>query len=168
MAEDIYIQHIKGYAEESAASTFTADEILTGATPGGMLKAEAIGLEVREIITQLDGIKLPDLPATGTIENVAFHLSVQPDRTAIENIADISNIYLRKAGLMAGVGTYLPIQWIESAFPPSWRFTDPLLIPHPKIYTGILSSNSAAAAKMYFRIGFTYVALTGPQVMEFN
>lgn len=166
MPEDRYIQHIKGSVAEATQGTLAEAEILTGATPGGMLKAEAIGLEVREIITDFSPAFPEDSPAAGAIEFQKFGLSVLGGKSAMSNISDIDCIYLRHQAITAGVATYLPLLLTEAAFPPAWKFTDPLLVPHPKIYALALSTNSAAELNARFRIGFTYVALSGPQVME--
>ncbi len=164
MPEDVYIQYIKGISTESAAATLTEGEIQTGATPGGMLKSEAIGLELRQVITEF-GSWHGDEPAEGLEESMNWALSVSSGLTAIPGVDDIHCIYKRNFTVHAGVAVYLPQIAKEMAYPPVHDFMYPLLIPHPKIYDYILST-SGSAENCRWALGFTYVALSGPQVME--
>lgn len=161
----MYIQHIKGISTESASATLTQGEILTGATPGGMLKAEAIGLELREIVTEFAAWHA-DEPAAGAEEELLWAISVLSGKSAIPNISEVDCIYKRAWKVHAGVGTYLPQLSKENAYPPVHTFSYPLLIPHPKIYDYILSTYGSGTATCRWSLGYTYVALSGPQVME--
>ncbi len=166
MAEDVYMQHLRGNFAESAASTLTEFEIPTGASIAGMLKAEAIALEMKEIVTMFDTIVPADAPAANAIESIRFAISTISGLTSIPNIDDVDCIYLRYSALHAGVATYLPQILIEGAYPAVWEWKNPLLIPHPKIYGYIISTNASVLARVRYSIGFTYVSLTGPEVME--
>ena len=164
MPEDVYMQFINGSITESAAATLTEQEILTGCSVAGMIKNEAIGMEIREIILQ---VPMPeDEPATGAEEYIDFCLSTESGLTSSPNLDDVHCIYKIRKGLHAGVATYLPQTSYINGYPEHWQFIHPLLVPHPKIYAYIISSNSSAAAQVWYRIGFTYVRLTGPEVME--
>lgn len=173
MPEDVYMQFINGNIVESAASTLTEQElppgildILTGCTVAGMIKNEAIGMEVREIILQKSPITPTDSPSAGTHETITFALSTESGLAAMPNISDVHCIYLHESALRSGVATYLPLVMDVNGYPPAYQWASPLLIPHPKIYAYVLSSNASQVQRVYYRVGFTYVRLTGPEVME--
>lgn len=166
MSEDRYMQFINGSLTESVASTLTEQEILTGCTIAGMVRKEAISMEVREILLQYNPALPQDLPATGASEYVVFCLSVESGLSAMPAIDDIHCIYLNQFTIKAGVGTYLPLVCVEQGYPRAYKWDEPLLIPHPKIYAYLQSSNSSTPQKVSYRIGFTYVDLGGEEIME--
>ena len=166
MAEDIYMQFLNGSITESAASTLTESEILTGCSVAGMLKDEAISMEVREIIIKHYAAFPADQVGAGAIEWVGFALSTESGLTTLPELDDVHCIYHTYRVIRGGVATYVPALTVNDGYPPAYQFDSPLLIPHPKIYAYVQSSNASATHKVYFRIGFTYVALSGPEVME--
>lgn len=131
-----------------------------------MVKGEAISMELRAVVLQNATAFPPDAQAANVTEYCSFALSTEGGLAGIPNISDVHCIYINQHAVRAGVGTYLPVMSRDVAFPPVWKFEEPILIPHPKIYTYIYSTNAAAAASVHFRLGYTYVRLTGPEVME--
>lgn len=135
-------------------------------TLAGMVKNEAIAMELREIILKPDPPIPADNPSAAAVEAIQFGLSTESGLSTMANISDIHCIYYHQFACKAGVATYLPITQNVAGYPASWQWVDPLLIPHPKIYAYVLSSNASQVQTFHFRIGYTYVRLTGPEVME--
>ena len=162
----MYKQYITGEFEESASGTLTSAEILTGCSVGGMLKKEAIGMELRSIQIQFLPAYPDDAPAANTIESQSFALSVTPNLTSLPQFHQIGTLYLCQQQYKAGVATYLPPLHYFSGFQPSHQWIDPVLIANPKIYAYIQGTNAANTTMVRMRLGFTYVELDGAEAIE--
>ena len=166
MAEDIYMQFITGSIVESAASTLTEQEILTGCSVAGMLKEQAIAMEMKEVILERSQAFPADNPGSGGVEEASFALSTESGLSTIPNLSDVHCIYFHKITIRGTTATYVPVLAEVTGYPPAYQFASPLLIAHPKIYAYVLSTNASATQTVRYRIGFTYVQLSGAEVME--
>lgn len=165
MSEDIYSQFLRFDVTESAAATFTeGSAILTGASVN-RIQGQNIALEIHAI-----GVAMShpaDLPSTGASEYVKFTLSTRSGLAASPAINEEHVVYQCQTTVEGGVGTYVPLLYInDNIMPPYVEYKHPLLISHAKLYPYVISSNSAAAATVKGYILFTYVLLDADLAIE--
>lgn len=165
MSEDIYSQFLRATVEESTNATFTeGDAILTGASVN-RIQGQNIAMVIHAIGVELTHPE--DLPGTGAMEYVKCCLSTRSGLTAMPSLDAEHVIYLNQTQIEAGVGTYLPLMYInDSIMPPYVEYKHPLLISHAKLYLYVLSSNSSAKATARIVITHTFVLIDADLAIE--
>lgn len=116
---------------------------------------QGLAIEIWEVVSYFE--KPEDLPATGAMEFVKQALGGSSGETAIPTLIDAHTVWYRLEGLLAGVGTYLPLVFWAEGHDRNFVPVKPKLYAYPDLFHYIQSSNSSALADGQVVIGFIYV-----------
>lgn len=156
-----FMNFLRGKVTESAASTYTENEIDTN------LSAErGVMMEIHSVEFDFTLLQLAEIAAAGE-ESLAMQL-VRESKSAIVNVDDPDLLCKRGEYMFrsAAIGTDAGPLWYKHVRPIQIIFPKPLPYVKPSIVVGILGSDASAVNTGRFRIGYTLRKINKTEFLE--
>ena len=155
--EDKYANLANATVVESAASTLTFIELLTGISLG-----QGMGMIIDQIDYYPGTGALEDLVAAGDFFETGWTTSNTITTLGIDNKSVIHNMRMHSEvaiGTPASAGHPVTL-------PKVYQFFPPIILAAPRIFLGVVGSSMAAAVTIRSRLYFRYVKLSAQEYLE--
>ena len=159
---DEFLNFLRGDLVESAAATFTQEEIDTN------LSAErGVMMEIHSVEFQLKNLVNFDEVAAGGVEWVHVQLT-RDSKTAVADISDADVIAAERRIVVRSpaIGTDAGPLWFVSDEIVRFDFALPIPYVKPSIFFGLQASDATLTHRVHYRIGYTLRDISREEFLE--